>query len=287
MRVSKFVGKKIKEEPKNAELISHKFLLRGAYIRQVSVGIYSLAPIAKRIIIKIEKIIRDEMNKVGGQEVTLPVVMPRELWEEAGRYSSIGKEMLRFKDRTGKDMLLGMTHEEAMCHLVRTEVTSYKQLPVMVYQIQTKFRDEARSRGGLIRVREFTMKDAYSFHTDNNDLLKYYDEVYDSYNRIFSRAGLKNFISVESDSGMMGGGLAHEFMAICDSGEDTLILCSNENCDYKANREVATSAGTKEDEILFSNNDSSTEKELPLEKVHTPEKENNRGCRRFFKCSNV
>lgn len=260
MRLTKLIGKRLKENPKDAELISHIFLVRGGYVRQVASGIFTLLPLGSRITKKIEDLIRYEMDRIDGQEILMPVVMPKELWEETGRYQGVGKELLRFEDRTGKNMVLGMTHEEAVMHVSRTEATSYKQLPFMLYQIQTKFRDEARSRGGLIRVREFTMKDAYSYHTSQKDLEEYYKVVHESYENIFRRAGLTNCISVESDSGMMGGAVSHEFMAICDAGEDTIIIC--DSCDYKANKEVAKSIIThyKEDE-------------LPLEEVHTPEKE--------------
>ncbi|MBN2723622.1 MAG: proline--tRNA ligase [Deltaproteobacteria bacterium] len=259
MKVSNLVGKTLREDPKDAKLVSHRFLLRGAYIRQVSTGIYSLLPIAKRIASKIERIIRQEMDRIDGQEILLPVVMPRELWEEAGRYQSIGQEMLRFKDRNDMDMLLGMTHEEPVVMLARSEINSYRQLPCMLYQIQTKFRDEARSRGGLIRVREFTMKDAYSFHTDTSDMEKYYNRVHEAYSKIFSRCGLEKFIDVESDTGMMGGGLSHEFMELSENGEDTLFIC--DKCDYRANKEVAGSI------IEYIR-----EEEKNLEKVATPEK---------------
>ena len=174
MRMSKLVGRRIKEDPKDALTVSHKFLIRGGYVRPVSAGIYSLLPVGKRIVEKIENIIREEMNAVEGQEVEMPVVLPAELWKESGRYDSVGQELLRFTDRNEKPMILAMTHEEAVVQLVRTEVTSYKQLPVMVYQIQTKYRDEARPRAGMIRVREFTMKDAYSFHATQQDLEQYY-----------------------------------------------------------------------------------------------------------------
>ena len=170
MRMSKMLGRRIKEDPKDAKTVSHKFLVRGGYIRGVSAGIYSMLPLGMRIIDKIEAIIREEMNRIDGQEVKMPVVLPAELWEESGRYQTVGEELLRFKDRNDKPMILGMTHEEAVVHLVRTEITSYKQLPIMAYQLQTKYRDEARPRAGLIRVREFTMKDAYSFHTSQEDL---------------------------------------------------------------------------------------------------------------------
>ncbi|MBR2723818.1 MAG: proline--tRNA ligase, partial [Lentisphaeria bacterium] len=202
MRMTKLVGRRIKEDPKDAKTISHKYLIRGGYIRPVSAGIYSLLPVGKRIVEKIENIIREEMNKIEGQEVLMPVVLPAELWEESGRYQTVGQELLRFRDRNDKPMILAMTHEEAVVQLVRTEVTSYKQLPVMVYQIQTKYRDEARPRAGMIRVREFTMKDAYSFHTSQADLEEYYNRVYQAYFNIYNRLGLKNVIAVASDSGM-------------------------------------------------------------------------------------
>lgn len=260
MRMTKLVGRRIKEDPRDAQIISHKYIIRGGYARMVSTGIYSILPIGKKIIQKIEAIIRDEMNAIEGQEVLMPVVLPRELWEESGRYQGVGEELLRFKDRNGKDMLLGMTHEEAVVHLIRSEVNSYKQLPVMVYQIQTKYRDEARPRAGLIRVREFTMKDAYSFHETQECLEAYYEKAHKAYENIFRRLGMKNVVSIKSDSGMMGGKVSHEFMAISDAGEDTIFLspCGK----YKANKDVATA-------------DWKFQKEEPkeLEKVHTPGKE--------------
>lgn len=240
MRMSKLVGRRIKEDPRDAQTVSHKFLIRGGYVRLVSAGIYSLLPIAKRITAKIENIIREEMNAIDGQEILMPVILPRDLWDESGRYESIGPELLRFKDRNGKEMLLAMTHEEAICHLTRTEVNSYKQLPVMLYQIQTKYRDEARPRAGLIRVREFTMKDAYSFHTSNECLDEYYEKAHKAYEKIFKRIGLKEVISIQSDTGMMGGKVAHEFMALSENGEDTIFM--SEDRKYKANKEVATAA---------------------------------------------
>ena len=252
------IGRRLREDPKDAKTISHKFLVRGGYVRPVSAGIFSLLPIAKRIIAKIEAIVREEMNAVDGQEVLMPVVLPAELWKESGRFESVGPELLRFKDRNDKDMLLGMTHEEAIVHLVRSEVNSYKQLPVMAYQIQTKYRDEARPRAGLIRVREFTMKDAYSFHTSQECLEKYYQRVHDAYVRIYARVGLKNVVSIRANSGMMGGSISHEFMSVADCGEDTIFLSPDGS--YKANREIAVSG------LKFEK----TEAELPLEKVETP-----------------
>ena len=237
MRMSKLIGERTKTTPSDAVIKSHKLLLRAGFIKLVANGIWTLAPPAQRISEKIKNIIREEMDAIEGQECLFPVVMPRELWEESGRYSDIKDEMVRLKDRNNRDLVLGMTHEEAAVHFVRDSVKSYNQLPFMIYQIQTKFRDEARSRGGLIRVREFTMKDAYSFHETQSCLEEYYARVYEAYNRIFKRVGLKNFIVVQSDSGMMGGSIAHEYMELTDIGEDSIVLCSN--CDYKANMEVA------------------------------------------------
>jgi prolyl-tRNA synthetase len=235
--MSQLVGRRDKDAPKEAQIVSHQLLLRGGYARQVGAGLFSLLPLGLKVVRKIEAIIRDEMNKVGSQEVLMPVVLPRELWEESGRYDTVGSELLRFKDRGQKDFVLGMTHEEAVVHLTRNEINSYKQLPASVYQIQTKFRDEPRARGGLIRVREFTMKDAYSFHADDTCLQKTYDAFYEAYDRIFKRCGLERFISVASDAGMMGGGVSHEFMSISEVGEDSFLVCGS--CDYKANLEVA------------------------------------------------
>ncbi len=251
MKISKLVGERVKETPNGVSALSHGLLLRAGYIKQVSNGIYTLLPPAQRVTKKIENIIREEMDKIGGQEVLFPVVMPKEIWEKSGRYYSIGQEMVRFKDRNNHDMLLGMTHEEAAVHLCQNTVKSYDQLPFMIYQIQTKFRDEARPRAGLLRVKEFTMKDAYSFHTSQEDLENYYKQVYDAYNRIYTRIGMKNFISVGSDTGMMGGGRADEFQLLIDAGEDNIVICPK--CGYKSNMEVADSVIEKckfEDEKL-------------------------------------
>ena len=239
-KMSQMVGRRLKEVPKDAKTVSHQFLIRGGYIRSVSAGIYSLLPIGKRITDKIEEIIREEMNAIDGQEILMPVVLPADLWQESGRYDSVGAELLRFSDRNDKPMLLAMTHEECVTALIRTEINSYKQLPVMVYQLQTKYRDEARPRAGLIRTREFTMKDAYSFHVDQADLEKYYQRAHAAYERIFRRIGLNNVLSIESNSGMMGGKVSHEFMAICDCGEDTIFVSPDRS--YRANREIATAA---------------------------------------------
>ena len=256
MKMSKMLGERTKTIPSEASEKGYANLLRAGYIKQVASGIFSLLPPAKLIVNKIENIIRDEMNKVDGQEVLFPVVMPKEMWEESGRYYSIGEEMARFKDRSGRDMLLGMTHEEAAVHMAKNTVSTYNQMPFMIYQIQTKFRDEPRSRGGLIRVREFTMKDAYSFHNSQEELNAYYDRVHESYMQIYKRIGLKNFISVASDTGMMGGSGAHEFMFLNDIGEDTLVIC--DKCGYKANMEVATCKG-----------ETKTTQVQPLEEIFT------------------
>lgn len=256
MRLSKLVGERTKETPAGVTAKSHGLLLRAGYIKQVSNGIYSLLPPAQRVASKIENIIRQEMDKIDGQEVLFPVVMPKELWEKSGRYYSIGQEMVRFKDRNNHDMLLGMTHEEAAVHMCQNTIKSYDQLPFMIYQIQTKFRDEARPRAGLLRVREFTMKDAYSFHANEEDMKNYYFKVYDAYNTIYKRIGMKNFISVSSDTGMMGGGRADEFQLLIDAGEDNIVICPH--CGYKANMEVAN---YKQDDVVFDDE--------PLKEVFT------------------
>lgn len=248
MKLSKLVGERLKDAPAGVTSKSHAYLIRAGYIKQVSNGIYTLLPPAQRINLKLQEIIREEMDALDGQECLFPVVMPRELWDLSGRYSSIAEELLRFKDRTGHDMVLGMTHEEAAVHAVLGSLKSYDQLPFMIYQIQTKYRDEARPRAGLIRVKEFTMKDAYSFHENQTDLEQYYKKVYDSYFRIFNRMGMKKVISVHSDSGMMGGKVADEFQLLTDIGEDTIIVCPH--CDTSSNVDVATSI-PEENEHIF------------------------------------
>lgn len=237
MLLSRLLGERYRETPSDATIASHVFFLKGGYIRPVANGVFTLLPPAKRIAKKIEEIIREEMDSIGGQEVLFPVVLPKELWDESGRYDSVGKELLRFSDRSGGEMVLAMTHEEAAVQLARGEAKSYTKYPFMIYQIQTKFRDEPRARGGLIRVREFTMKDGYSFHTSQEDLENYYQECHKAYERIYSRCGIPETVSVGSDSGMMGGAVAHEFMLLCDAGEDTIVTCSK--CDYRANMEIA------------------------------------------------
>ena len=239
MRMSELLGERYKEKPADCTIESHALMVRGGYIKQINTGVYTLLPPARRITQKIERIIREEMDAIDGQEVLFPVDLPADLWKESGRFTSVGKELVRLTDRMGADMVLGMTHEEAAVHLARDAAKSYAKYPFMIYQIQTKFRDEPRARGGLIRVREFTMKDAYSFHTSQADLEAYYARCYEAYERIFKRAGCKNVIAVLSDSGMMGGKISHEFMLLTAIGEDTLVLC--DSCDFKANLEAAPS----------------------------------------------
>ena len=239
MKMDKVVGERFKERPSDCVIDSHALMVRGGYMKYVANGIYSQFMPLRRVCRKIEGIIRDEMDKIDGQEVQFPVALPASLWEESGRYESVGSELLRFKDRNGSKMVLGMTHEEAAVQLVREYGQTYAKYPFMIYQIQTKFRDEARPRAGLIRVREFTMKDAYSFHTSQEDLEEYYEKCYHAYERIFARAGIPETIAVASDSGMMGGSLSPEFMLLTPVGEDSIAICPE--CGYKANVEMAAS----------------------------------------------
>ena len=229
MKLEKLVGERFKERPADCVIDSHAIMVKGGYIKYMANGIYSSYLPLRRIVRKIEQILREEMDKIDGQEVQFPVVMPASLWDESGRYDSIGDELLRFTDRNNAKMVLGMTHEEAAVHLVREYAQSYTKYPFMIYQIQTKFRDEARPRAGLIRVREFTMKDAYSFHTS--------EKCHAAYERIFERVGVPEVVSVKSDSGMMGGNISHEFMLLTPVGEDSIVLC--DSCDYRANMEAA------------------------------------------------
>ncbi len=258
MKLEKLVGDRFRERPSDCSIDSHALMVRGGYMKYVANGIFSSYMPLKRITRKIEQIIREEMDAIDGQEVQFPVVMPASIWQESGRYESIGKEMARFHDRSGSPLVLGMTHEEAAVHLVRDYGHSYMKYPFMIYQIQTKFRDEARPRAGLIRVREFTMKDAYSFHTSQVDLEDYYDKCHKAYERIYARVGLPEVISVASDSGMMGGNISHEFMLLTPIGEDAIAICTE--CDYRANMEAA--------ECIIQNERSDASQELVL--VHTP-----------------
>lgn len=261
MKLSKLVGDRFKERPADCVIDSHALMLRGGYIKYVANGIYSSYLPLRRITRKIEQIIREEMDAIDGQEVQFPVALPASLWEESGRYESVGKELLRFTDRSKSPMVLGMTHEEAAVQLVREYGQSYSKYPFMIYQIQTKFRDEARPRAGLIRVREFTMKDAYSFHTSQEDLEEYYMRCHAAYERIFARAGIPEVISVASDSGMMGGNLSHEFMLLTPVGEDSIALC--DACGYHANVEAAEHIP---DAFALDASGSAA-----LEEVHTPD----------------
>jgi prolyl-tRNA synthetase len=237
--MSKLFSRTLREAPSGAESKGYEYLLRAGYIHQLGAGIFSLLPLGLRTIRKIEEIIRSEMDAIGGQEIQMPVVNPAEIWKETGRYYSIDKELSRFNDRTGREMVLAMTHEEAVSDIARSQIDSHRRLPSMVYQIQTKWRDDPRPRAGLIRVREFTMKDSYSFDRDHEGLVKQYAAHYEAYFRIFGRCGLP-VIAVGSDSGMMGGKVAHEYMYLSPIGEDTIIIC--ESCGLTANRQVATFA---------------------------------------------
>jgi prolyl-tRNA synthetase len=258
MKISQLFGQTLREAPSDAEVVSHSLLMRAGFIRPLGAGIFSYLHLAKRSLTKIENILRDEMDKIGGQEITMPVVQPADLWKESGRWYQIGQEMARFSDRNERDMVLAMTHEEVVADLVRREVQSYKHLPRLIYHIQTKFRDEPRPRAGLIRVREFTMKDSYSLDTDWDGLDRQYRAHYQSYFNIYHRCGLP-VIAIKADVGMMGGKLAHEYMYLSPVGEDTIILC--EKCGYTANRQVAR----------FRKSAVSAEEPKPIEKVHTPD----------------
>ena len=237
MRRSQLFGRTLREIPSEAEIPSHQLLLRAGMIRRLIVGMYSYLPLAQRALHKLENILREEMDAIGGQEIDMPLVQPAGLWQETGRWGMlVGKELAGFEDRFGRKLVLAMTHEEAVTDLVRNQTNSYRQLPLMLYQIKLKFRDESRPRAGLIRVREFAMKDAYSFHTDEADLDRYYAQMHQTYLNIFHRLGI-DVVVVESDPGIIGGTEAHEFMLIADSGEDKIIFCNG--CNYRANAEIA------------------------------------------------
>jgi prolyl-tRNA synthetase len=238
MRMSQTLIPTLKEAPSEAEVPSHVFMVRGGYLRKVAAGIYSFLPLGWKVIKKAEKIIREEMDRAGASEVFLPAVIPAELWQESGRWDQYGAQLLRFKDRKGGDFVIGPTHEEVICALVRSDVRSWRQLPLNLYQIQTKFRDELRPRAGLMRGREFIMKDAYSFHVDESDAQREYKKMYEAYQRIFTRCSLA-FRAVEADTGNIGGSLSHEFQVLTETGEDALVAC--DHCDYAANVEQAVS----------------------------------------------
>lgn len=236
MRASKFLLATLKETPSDAEVISHQLMLRAGMVRKLASGLYTWLPMGLRVLRKVEAIIRDEMNGVSAQEILMPAMQPAELWQESGRWHEMGDEMLRFKDRHNRDFCFGPTHEEVITDLVRNELRSYKQLPATFYQIQTKFRDERRPRFGVMRAREFLMKDAYSFHIDQTSLQQTYQQMHKAYCRIFTRLGL-NFRSVLADTGAIGGSASHEFHVLADSGEDDIAFSSNG--DYAANIEMA------------------------------------------------
>ena len=267
MKLEHLISERFKERPVDCVVDSHALMIRGGYIKQIGNGLYTACPTLKRITQKIERIIREEMNRIDGQEVLFSVIIPAALWEESGRFASVGPELMRFKDRNNSQMVLGMTHEESAVHMVREYGQSYQKYPFMIYQIQTKARDEARPRAGLIRVREFTMKDGYSFHTTQEDLEAYYDRAHEAYERIYARVGVPEVISVKSDSGMMGGSVAHEFMLLADAGEDTVVVC--DDCDFRANIEAAQLVSDTNQLDLASRE--KLEKLVKLEKVATPD----------------
>lgn len=257
MRYSDILFSTRKESVAHIDVFSQELLVRAGYVQQVSAGIFTALHFGLRSFRKIEQIIREEIERIGGVEISMPVVHPAEIWKQTGRYDDIDESLVRFTDRAGRDMVLAMTHEEVVAFIARNDIRTYKQLPKLIYQIQTKFRDEARARGGLIRVREFTMKDSYSLDATWEGLEKQYERHYEAYQRIFARVGLP-VIAIQSDVGMMGGKVAHEFMYLTDIGEDTIFIC--ENTGYMANKEVAT----------FRKPDPPREPPGAPEKVHTP-----------------
>lgn len=258
MRMSQLVAPTLREDPSEAEVVSHKLLLRAGFIRKLSAGIYNYLPLGWRVLSNVTNIVREEMNRSGAQEVLLPALIPAELWSESGRWGLYGKELFRIQDRHDREFCLGPTHEEVITDLVRTSVRSYKQLPLNLYQIQTKFRDEIRPRFGLMRGREFVMKDAYSFHTSDASLDQEYQNMYQTYCRIFDRLGLKYRV-VEADPGLIGGGYSQEFMVLADTGEEEIFYCA---CGYTASRD---SAGVAEEPATMALGGESAR-----EKVHTP-----------------
>ncbi len=236
MRYSQYLLPTLKESPADAEIISHQLMTRTGMVRKVAAGIYSYMPFGLRAIRKVEQIVRDEMNRAGAIECLMPMANPAELWQESGRWEKYGKELLRFKDRKETEFCMGPTHEEVVTDIVRNTVNSYRQLPLNLYQIQTKFRDEIRPRFGLMRGREFIMKDAYSFDLEEDSADQSYEKMYQAYRRIFERCGL-NFRAVEADSGAIGGSFSHEFMVLAEAGEDAIVSC--DSCEYAANVEKA------------------------------------------------
>ena len=258
MRTTNLYAPTLRQTPAEAEVVSHQLMMRAGMIRKAAGGVYTYLPLAWRVLRKIEQIIREEMDAAGGQEISMPIMQPSELWKETGRWAVYGEEMFRLKDRHDREFCLGPTHEEMVTSLVRDEVRSYKQLPLMLYQIQNKYRDEIRPRFGLMRGREFIMKDLYSFDKDEEGLNASYKKMYDAYTKIFTRCGLE-FRPVEADNGAIGGGHSHEFTVLADAGESNIAYCSS--CDYAASDEKAELAVIK----------AAAEELLPLEKVATPE----------------
>jgi prolyl-tRNA synthetase len=269
MRYSHLFIPTLKEAPSDAEAVSHKLMVRAGYVRQLAAGLYIYLPLGQRVMHKINQIIREEMNAIGGQEVTMPVLNPAEVWQQTGRWDAIGDEMFRLKDRGGRDMCLAMTHEETMTWLAAHDIRSYRDLPQIWYQVQTKLRDEARPKSGILRTREFTMKDSYSFDCDEAGLDKSYQLHLEAYKKIYSRCGIK-FHVVQSDTGMMGGSMAHEYMAPSPAGEDDVALC--DGCGYAANVELALSVPKRPSFPA-----------MPFEEVSTPEKRTIEEVTRFLK----
>ena len=270
MRMSRMLMPTLKEVPSDAEITSHQLMLRAGMIRKMASGIYNQLPMGIRVFRKVEDIIREEMNAKGAQEISCALLVPAELWQESGRWDVMGPEMFRLKDRNGRDYCLGPTHEETFTHIVRNEITSYKQLPLNLYQIETKFRDERRPRFGVMRTRNFTMKDAYSFDADQEGLDKSYNDMFDAYTRIFARCELDNS-PVQADSGAMGGSASAEFMVKSEVGEDEIVFCSG--CDYAANIEKATSV----------NHEASTEEMKEMGEIETPNVHTIEELQDFFK----
>jgi prolyl-tRNA synthetase len=273
MRYSRLFIPTLKEAPADAEAVSHKLMVRAGFVRQLAAGLYIYLPLGQRVMEKINRIIREEMNAIGGQEVTMPVLNPAEVWQQTGRWDAIGDEMFRLKDRSGRDMCLAMTHEETMTWLAAHDLRSYRDLPQIWYQIQTKLRDEARPKSGVLRTREFTMKDSYSFDRDEEGLARSYELHLEAYKKIYSRCGIR-FSVVQSETGMMGGSMAHEFMAPSPAGEDEVALCGA--CGYAANVELAQS-NPKPQHVLkeWSN--------VNYEEIATPERRTIDEVTRFLK----
>jgi len=270
MRYSRLFVPTLKEAPAEAEAVSHKLMVRGGFVRQLAAGLYIYLPLGQRVMDKINQIIREEMNAIGGQEVTMPVLHPAEIWQQTGRWDTIGDEMFRLKDRSGRDMCLAMTHEEIMTWLAAHDLRSYRDLPQIWYQFQTKLRDEARPKSGVLRTREFIMKDSYSFDTDEEGLDKSYHLHLEAYKKIYARCGIKFYV-VQSDTGMMGGSVAHEYMAPSAAGEDDVALC--DGCGYAANTELA----------LSTPKSSSSSGEASFEEIATPERRTIEEVTRFLK----